>query len=158
MQDKYKNEKKLAKQRLSVNKQQMKKTGGGSFAFDNTEDFGFSEKQIAGLANRFDSDHVGTEEEEVEALNSYGFEGIENENIDECEVTLQTPKRSAPQEQSMKYSNKKMKMSAVKDDFYEAKLELMKLDIEYKRMLIEKGVLETEKLQLEVKKLKEGTD
>ena len=57
LKDKYNNEKKLAKARLTANKKEIMKTGGGTAQiFDEEENFGFSSIQIEGLTNRFDSD------------------------------------------------------------------------------------------------------
>lgn len=164
LQDKYKNEKKLAKQRLSQNKSEMRKTGGGTFEMDCTEDFGFSQEQISGLTNKFDSDFITVEENEKEALKSFGFEGIIDVDK-ENQLRAETPKRTMTQTAQMKYSNKKMRMSGVKDNFYELKVVGIELDNDYKRRLIEKIelekekiIMEKEKLQLEIKELKAKLD
>jgi hypothetical protein len=49
LQDKYKNEKKMAKQRISENREEIMKTGGSAKISDEIAGFQFSEKQISGL-------------------------------------------------------------------------------------------------------------
>jgi hypothetical protein len=145
LQDKYKNEKKLAKQRISENREEMMKTGGGSAKIsDEIGGFQFSEKQISGLGNKFDSD-MADEDEEI-----YEIEVVEEQaDVKFEQETPKTVKRTLPLRTHPNFSNKKMKTSIIHDEFYEAKLEGIKLDNELKRIQIEKAKLELKKMQKE---------
>lgn len=56
LQIKYKNEKSLAKKRLSCNAKEIRKTGGGSANLSAAEDFVFSQEHLGGIYNRFGED------------------------------------------------------------------------------------------------------
>lgn len=135
----------------------MRKTGGGPSTLTEENVFQFSQKQIVGLTNKFDSDFV--KEDEEQALVEYGFEGIEIEEGSlqhsfsaSSAVKEDTPKRSSSTP-LQKYANKKMKMTKIKDDLFELKAEGIKLDNEYKQHLIDKVKLEKIKLQMEIDKM-----
>jgi hypothetical protein len=145
LQDKYKNEKKMAKQRISGNREEMMKTGGGLAKIsDEIDGFQFSEKQISGLGNKFDSD-VADEDERIIEIEVFE----EQVDVKSQPETPKVVKRTLPLRTPPNFSSKKMKTSTVYDEFYEAKLEGVKLDNEYKRILIEKAKMELKKLQKE---------
>lgn len=153
IQDKYKNEKKNAKQRLSANKVEMNKTGGGSYEMKDEDNFGFSSKQIVGFNNKFDSDSVDLCKNDDDAMQKYNFKEIGENSENDMSSFNATPVRKLPVEPMPKYSNKKMKMSKVKDEFYDSKLESIKLDNDYKKLLIKKTQLENVKLEMEIETL-----
>lgn len=147
LKDKYNNEKKNAKARMSANKKEMMKTGGGSAQVVNIEDdFGFSVKQINGLTNKFDSDAPEEQIFEVieETLNDEIMSDTESFRKRRLSPTVPTP---------LKYSSKKMKLSEAKEMFMKSKTESITLDNKYKQLLIEKTELEKIKLGLEIQKL-----
>jgi hypothetical protein len=144
--DKYRNEKKAAKKRLSMNKSEILKRGGGSAKLSDDDNFGFSQAQIQGLDNKFDCDFIQDAEIVIEESMEDDFESSYFE-------TPQTSKRSLLPEPLPKYVNKKMKISGFKQEFYEAKLEGMKLENECKRLQAEKFSKEIKKLDLEIAEL-----
>lgn len=123
----------------------MVKTGGGTASIQETESFGFSQKQVLGLQSRFDSDTADMSEEMNQSAYDE-FEVLEDEN-----ATIEV--KNLPQ-----YSNKKMKMSTGKNELVEMKVEGMRLDNSLKELLIEKERmmmdLSKEKIELENEKLK----
>lgn len=59
LQTKHKNLKYNGKKELSQNAREIELTGGGSARIDLSNEFDFSNEQIVGLPNEFDSDSVG---------------------------------------------------------------------------------------------------
>lgn len=149
LKDKYNNEKKAAKAKLIANRKEIMKTGGGTaemYAVD--EGITFSDKQIFGLENKFDSDAIkGSENESVVEI-----EFLEETLDQTAQLALKRPQSSAA---TPKYYDKKMKMSAAKEVMIKSKTEGIDLDNKYKQLLIEKTELEKTKLQLEIEKLKQ---
>lgn len=153
LKDKYNNEKKLAKARLTANKKETFKTGGGTAKItDDEENFGFSHKQINGLPNKFDCDaeEVYLIQEETE---DFDYGATEDTNLIETDKTTLKRPISPSFPTPAKYSNKKMRMSEAKEALMKSKLEASELDSKYKQLLIEKSELEKKKLQLEIQKL-----
>lgn len=146
LQDKYKNEKKLAKKRISEDRCEMLSTGGGSAKLQaNDDSFMFTQEQIKGLQNQFDCDYQEKVEEEVylqEDMEQDDEIQLVHEKSQETQATTSASSVPFP-----KYSNKKMKASAFKDEFSNVKLESLKLDNEYKKRLIQKTNLEIQLLE-----------
>jgi hypothetical protein len=96
------------------------------------------------LRNKFDSD-VADEDELIIEIK------VIEEQVD-VKSEPKTPKlvkKTLPLRSPSNFSNKKKKFSAVHVEFHEAKLEGVKLDNEYKRILIEKAKFELKKQQKE---------
>lgn len=87
LKNKYKNAKALAKQEISANAKEIKKTGGGLALISEENSFNFSADQIQGLNNPFDNDN----EETVQIVI------VEEGEINEFEGILSTPKASIKQ-------------------------------------------------------------
>lgn len=146
IQKKYKNMKCIAKKEMSENTKEMKKTGGGSASLSFSNAFDFSQKQIAGFENQFDSDNIIP----LESNNS-----LVEQDIDEDDNTELLSNQGMPMNSTPKYNNKKMKMTSAKVDLIALKEQGIKLDIEGKILAIEKAKLDIEekKLDIEIKKL-----
>jgi len=131
IQAKYRNMKTLMKKELSLNVKEIKKTGGGSADINISNDFGFSQEQITGLTNQFDSDwekmRLSSVKFDLVALKEEGIKlDIENKNLINEELKLKI--------QQMK--------------------EVHDIDIENKKLINEQLKLKVAKLKSEVDQIK----
>lgn len=121
----------------------IKLTGGGTASLKMTNDFDFSDKQITGLDNPFDNDAMSVGAESTDMFEEVFVQG-DNVKLERPPIT------------SSKYSNKRMKMSATKNDLMDLKAESLQLDIDNKKLDIEYKKLLIKKTELEVIKLMEN--
>lgn len=136
---KYKNLKAETKKQLASNSKEMMKTGGGSASIDLSNDFEFSEKQISGLVNPFDSDNI-----EIEDFADNSIAESQPEHVPE-----------SPSEMKSKiFVPKKKRMALKQNDLVTIKEEGMKLDNQLKREMIRKTGLENDLLELQKKKVR----
>lgn len=131
----------------------MKKTGGGSASLFEEDSFGFSQKQITGLQNPFDSDVV-----EDETLETVIEDSLIEETSEVSFIAIEPKHKLSMTPEPKKYTNKKMRMSVAKEDLIKSKAEGIDLDKKYKQLLIEKTELEKIKLELEIKNCKTNSN
>lgn len=158
IQTKLKNLKASAKTSLLNNAREMSKTGGGSASLVPNNEFNFSQKQISGLSNPFDSDTVNIGD--IPLIESGGdakLGEVDSEDEKDKKEVLSTPTVKVPefslfklcfefffsgQSQLPRYNNSKMKLSAAKNNLIELKEQQLRLDNKYKKLKIRKIMLE----------------
>jgi len=142
---KYTNTKYLIKKELTENANEIKMMSGGSAVLSALENVGFNAQLITGLGSRFGSN--------VDPLN---IDDSSDATSDDGVSALKTHKDEDTKDSAICLSSipkKKAKVSVLRDQLIEIKIEGMRLDNENKKLLAGNLKLDNRKLELEIRKL-----